>query len=217
MKRFFAGLLLLSTLAAGAADYDIDTAHSSATFKIGHLGISKVTGRFDKFSGTVSLDPADPKSLKTTAAIETASEFGWRIYAEALRRGIGRAIRVVVLGDGAPWIWALASLHFPGAIQIVDLFHALEHLSKLAKLLYGQGSEKAKRMTETWSTKLKEEDVDSVISSLSRLRPQQVAASEAVAKEIEYFKTNAHRMRYRDFRKQGSLLDPEWWKLAAKP
>lgn len=148
----------------------------------------------------------DADSTSYVGAIETASEFGWRIYAEALRRGLARALRVVVLGDGAPWIWVLAALHFPGAIQIVDLFHALEHLSKLAKLLYGQGSKKAKRMTEMWSAKLKEGDVESVITSLKRLRPLEVTASDAVAREIAYFLTNAERMRYGDFRRAGLFV-----------
>lgn len=148
----------------------------------------------------------DPESTTYVGAIETAGEFGWRIYAEALRRGLARALRLVVLGDGAPWIWALAALHFPGAIQIVDLFHALEHLSKLAKLLYGQGSKKTKQMTEMWSAKLKEGDVESLIASLKRLRPGDVTASDAIAREIEYFLTNAERMRYGDFRRQGLFV-----------
>ena len=49
-----------------------------------------------------------------------------------------QAWQVIVLGDGAPWIWALAEEHFPGALQIVDLYHAREHLSELAKTLYGR-------------------------------------------------------------------------------
>ena len=73
MKKFFASFLLAASLAAAAADYTIDTDHSSVTFKIKHLAVSTVTGRFGKFSGTVDLDPANLKSLKTTAAIEIAS------------------------------------------------------------------------------------------------------------------------------------------------
>lgn len=73
MNKIFAVLFLALSLTVCAADYEVDLAHSSATFKIKHLGISTVTGRFDKFSGTVSLDPADPKTLKTTATIDVAS------------------------------------------------------------------------------------------------------------------------------------------------
>ena len=70
----------------------------------------------------------DPGTTTYVAAIETAEEFGFRIYTEAWRRGWEWATLKVVLGDGAVWIWNLADQHFPGAIQIVDLYHARQHL-----------------------------------------------------------------------------------------
>ena len=69
---------------------------------------------------------------ETVGAIETAEEFGRRLYAEAWRRGWGRAEKKVVLGDGAEWVWNQADLHFPEAMQIVDLYHAREHLGEVA-------------------------------------------------------------------------------------
>lgn len=79
----------------------------------------------------------DGDSTTYVGAIENAEEFGPRIYAEAARRGVEWAGKVVVLGDGAIWIWNLAEEHFYGAIQIVDLYHAREHLWSIGKLLYG--------------------------------------------------------------------------------
>src|SRR5207245_10401901 len=73
-----------------------------------------------------------------TGAIETAEEFGKRIYREALDRGWSRAKKKVVIGDGAEWIWNLVAEHFPGAIQIVDLYHARQHLWAVARQLYPQ-------------------------------------------------------------------------------
>jgi hypothetical protein len=70
----------------------------------------------------------DPDSTTYTGAIETAEEFGKRIYLEAWNRGWSRAEKKVVMGDGAEWIWNLAEQYFPGAVSIVDLFHAREHL-----------------------------------------------------------------------------------------
>jgi hypothetical protein len=70
----------------------------------------------------------DPESTTFVGAIETAETFGWRIYGEALRRGLARARRVVILGDGAEWIKSLAEMHFPQALSIIDLYHAREHL-----------------------------------------------------------------------------------------
>jgi hypothetical protein len=70
----------------------------------------------------------DPDSTTYTGAIETAEEFGKRIYREALKRGWRLAKKKVVIGDGAEWIWALVAEHFPDAIEIVDLYHARQHL-----------------------------------------------------------------------------------------
>ncbi|MGH9696970.1 MAG: UPF0236 family transposase-like protein, partial [Bryobacteraceae bacterium] len=64
----------------------------------------------------------DEDSTSYTGAIESAEQFGLRLYTEAWRRGWNRARKKVVLGDGAVWIWNLADPHFPGAIQIVDLY-----------------------------------------------------------------------------------------------
>jgi len=78
----------------------------------------------------------DPDSTTYTGAIESAEEFGLRIYTEAWRRGWENAVIRVVIGDGAVWIWNLANLHFPGAIQIVDLYHARQHLWEIAAMLF---------------------------------------------------------------------------------
>jgi hypothetical protein len=67
-------------------------------------------------------------------AIETAEEFGLRIYTEAWRRRWDRADLKVLMGDGAVWIWNIADRHFPSAVQIVDLYHAREHLWNLAPI-----------------------------------------------------------------------------------
>jgi hypothetical protein len=77
----------------------------------------------------------DLDSTTYVGAIETAEEFGKRIYLEAWKRGWSRAEKKVVIGDGAEWIWNIAAQHFPGAIQIVDLFHARQHLWDLARKL----------------------------------------------------------------------------------
>ena len=78
----------------------------------------------------------DPDSTTYVGAIETAEEFGKRLYVEAWKRGWSRAEKKVVMGDGAEWIWNLAEPHFPGAVQIVDLYHARQHLWELARKLY---------------------------------------------------------------------------------
>jgi hypothetical protein len=77
----------------------------------------------------------DPDSSSYVATFAGADTFGTLAYAEACRRGVDRARRTIVLGDGAPWIWNLAALHFPHAVEIVDLYHAREHLHELGQLV----------------------------------------------------------------------------------
>jgi len=86
----------------------------------------------------------DEESTTCTGAIETAAEFSGRIYIEAFQRGWSRAEKKVVMGDGAEWIWNIRQEQFPGAIEIVDLFHARQHLWDLGAKLHPR-DEAAKR------------------------------------------------------------------------
>lgn len=87
----------------------------------------------------------DEDSTSYVGAIETAEEFGLRIYTEGWRRGWDRADLKAFMGDGAVWIWNIADRHFPGAVQIVDLYHAREHLWNLAPKLYPNDAARQKR------------------------------------------------------------------------
>jgi len=77
----------------------------------------------------------DPDSTSYVATFEPAASFGPLVKAEARRRGLDHIRQPVILGDGAAWIWNLATEHFPEATQIVDLYHAREHLHTLANTL----------------------------------------------------------------------------------
>ena len=80
----------------------------------------------------------DPQSTTYVGAIESSVLFGWRMYAEALRRGLEQASTVIVLTDGARYNHTIVQTHFPQAVHIVDLFHAYEHLTALAQIRWGQ-------------------------------------------------------------------------------
>lgn len=144
----------------------------------------------------------DEAATTYVGAIEAAAEFGWRIYGEAERRGLRRAAQVIVIGDGAPWVWGIAAEHFPGAIEIVDLYHAREHLADLSKLVYGAASAKAKQWTTARLAQLDEGDVELLLLSLRRLRPTAAQAQESLRQTISYFENNRERMRYAQFRRQ---------------
>jgi hypothetical protein len=148
----------------------------------------------------------DDSSTTYVGAIESAEEFGRRIFTEAIRRGIRCAEMVIVLGDGAPWIWNLVGEHFPAATQIVDLYHAREHLCDLGKLLYGPESAKAKHWVKTRIDELDAGAIEAVLAAMGRLRPTATNAREELRKATDYFKTNAQRMRYDHFRDLGLFV-----------
>lgn len=147
----------------------------------------------------------DEGSTSYTGAIETAEEFGKRIYSEAMCRGIDRAEMLSVIGDGAPWIWNIADEHFYRATQIVDLYHAREHYWKVARAVFGD-SKKLNRWTEQRRKELDKGKVEQVIQAIKRLSPSTESAKEVCEKGISYFEKNKKRMRYDDFRKKGLFV-----------
>lgn len=152
-------------------------------------------------------EPArDERSTTYVGAIEPAEQFGLRVYAEAVRRGLREADEVIVLGDGAPWIWTIADLHFYGAIQIIDIYHALEHLTAVVKSVYAIMDNKSKVWLELRCEQLKSGDIEGLVRSLKRLRSEGSEAEKVVAREIEYFEKNRERMRYGEFRKRGLFI-----------
>ena len=152
----------------------------------------------------------DPDSTTYVGAIETAEEFGFRIYTEAWCRGWEWATIKVVIGDGAVWIWNLADQHFPGAIQIVDLYHARQHLWKIAALLYPNGPVAKKLWMMPMKDLLDGGEIELLVARLHEIVTEQAVApaqlTEEILKEAEYFETNASRMRYPEFRAKGLFV-----------
>jgi hypothetical protein len=148
----------------------------------------------------------DEGSTTYVGAIETAEEFGERLYAEARRRGLDRAQKVCVLGDGAVWIWNLAEEHFHGATQIVDLYHAREHYWNVAKAIFGDDVKKIALWTEQRRKELDNGEVEQVMQAIKRLSASHGRAQEICQREISYFEKNKKRMRYDEFRRQGLFV-----------
>lgn len=145
----------------------------------------------------------DDGSTTYTGAIENAEQFGKRLYVEAWKRGWSRAQKKVVIGDGAEWIWNLAQQHFPAAIQIVDLFHARQHLWDLARLLYAHDAHRRNAWIglhqKRWLDKGK---VAKLVASLRSIQTPDAELAQKIRTEADYFVSNATRMRYPQFRKQ---------------
>jgi len=146
----------------------------------------------------------DPDSTSYLATFANSEVFGRSTKAAALERGHDRLRQTVILGDEARWIWNLADTHFPNATQIVDLFHAREHLHALAGLL-----EFITPDPEAWLaarlTELDNGDIDAIAAAVREyeiLGPK----AEQIAKELAYFTSNAHRMRYAHYRRMGMFI-----------
>ena len=151
----------------------------------------------------------DPESTTYVGAIETAEEFGFRIYTEAWRRGWEWATTKIVIADGAVWIWNLADQHFPGAIQIVDLYHARQHLWKIAALLHPHDPVAKKLWMIPMKDLLDDGNIEPLVTHLREIataHADAAALAQEVLKEAEYFATNADRMRYPEFRKKGLFV-----------
>ena len=150
----------------------------------------------------------DPGSVSYNAAVESAASrdtdpqpavFAHRVHREAQRRGFDTAARRVVLGDGAAWIWNLAAEQFPGAIEIVDIYHAKQHLCDVAKAIYGAGTD----LADAWAKARQAElDAGRLRALITALRTQ-AEKTPAARKCIHYVRRNRHRMRYPQFRAKG--------------
>ena len=147
----------------------------------------------------------DPDSTTYTGAIENAESFSRRIYTEALRRGWDRALKKVVLADGAIWIWVLVELLFPGAIQIVDFYHALEHLWDIAAQLYPGDVAQQRRWAMVQKNRLENGRIAKIVATLRALSTE-FPHLEQLNTEADYFERNAERMRYSEFRRQGLFI-----------
>lgn len=144
----------------------------------------------------------DPDSTTYTGAIESAEEFGKRIYVEAWKRGWSRAKQKVVMGDGAEWIWNIADEHFSGAVQIVDLYHARQHLWDLARQLHPHDQAQQKRWIMIHQNMLDEGKIEKLVGGLRSVDSLHPELAETLRIAAEYFEKNAARMRYPEFRRQ---------------
>jgi exonuclease VII large subunit len=121
-----------------------------------------------------------------------------QLYREAIARGLGQAQRVLVIADGAVWIWNLADDRFKGADQRLDLFHADEHLWAVAHDLYGHNTPEARQWVAPLLTQVRQDQTPGVIHTLTELLPRLTPALQAkVQKQIAYFKHHQNRMKYK--------------------
>jgi hypothetical protein len=147
----------------------------------------------------------DRDSSSVIATFEPAGTFADLVRAEGIRRGADHVRQFTILGDGAAWIWGIATAKFPEATQIVDLFHAREHLHDLARKLEFMLLD---RKDEWLAARLEDLDYGYIdgITAATRKYPLAGLKKDEIDTALGYFENNAPRMRYHWFRQCGLFV-----------
>ncbi len=132
-----------------------------------------------------------------------AVQLGERLHWEALRHGLGRARQTLVSGDGAPWIWGLVQERWPQAHQLLDFYHASQHLHALAEALYPKEESARQSWVDQQCHDLRRGKEKQVLKSIRQLRGRRGIAGETVRREQNYFQTHRLRMNYQQLARRG--------------
>jgi hypothetical protein len=147
----------------------------------------------------------DRDSTSVITSFEPAAGFGKLVRAEGLRRGAGDIRQVTVIGDGAPWIWGIAGEKFPEATQIVDLYHAREHVHSLTRAVESMLGDRKGEWLAARLEDLDYGDTDGIERAVREF-PFLGVKKDEVDRELGYFLNNAPRMRYHWFRSRGLFV-----------
>lgn len=153
---------------------------------------------------------------KTYYATQAGHEsFGHKLVTEARRRGAELARELIFIGDGAKWIWNLCAREFPKAVQVLDWYHAVEHLWDVGRAHFGEKSDLLTGWVKAREGELYAGRVASVIDALKAMaegvgRPPEGAGDldprVVLWRNVGYFEDNACRMRYDEYRAKGIPL-----------
>ena len=147
----------------------------------------------------------DQASTSVIATFEPASVFAGLVKAEGIRRGADHVRQLTILGDGAAWIWGIATAKFPEATQVVDLFHAREHLHDLARSLEFMLGDRKDEWLAARLEDLDYGDIDGICKA-ARVFPLAGVKKDELDTALGYFENNAPRMRYHWFRQCGLFV-----------
>lgn len=129
------------------------------------------------------------------------NELGRRLHWEALRRGLGRAKWILVVGDGAPWIWNVAADRWAQAQEVLDFYHASEHLWELGRALYGE--DQAQGWVESRLHELRHGQEETFLARIAELKVSRGKNAKTVREQQNYFAHQAERMHYDQIAKRG--------------
>ncbi|SPF38300.1 conserved hypothetical protein [Candidatus Sulfotelmatobacter kueseliae] len=134
-----------------------------------------------------------------------AADFGLLLRQEAQRRGMAQATKIIFIGDGAAWIWELVRVNFPGAILILDFYHALQHVHGLVDALCGKETTEGQKRIKLWKGWLLKDKAGQIVQQ-AKAQLERCLDREKAEKEIGYLEHNLARMTYRTFRQAGYFI-----------
>ncbi len=147
-----------------------------------------------------------PENVQYVAGIEHIEDFGKRLFSQVFFRGVTTAKEVVFLGDGAKANWALAEMHFPNAIHILDFYHACEHIYEARNLKWDEENKEGKSWAKKQKKRLKTGKWDEFIEHFTILPVKTEKQRKEKQKAINYFLNNKSRMKYAEYRKCGFYI-----------
>jgi hypothetical protein len=161
-----------------------------------------------------NFDPLGQAVRKTFHATQArVEEFRDKVALEAKKRGAATARTLIFLGDGAPWIWKTATDLFPKAIQILDWYHAVEHLWAVGRVRFGNDEKMLWAWIESRKSELWDAQLDRVIEALRTVSQEMGAPDQSLSQKarerdprwiahraIGYFDDNRSRMDYPRYR-----------------
>jgi hypothetical protein len=147
----------------------------------------------------------DPGTSSYVHTFDPVEQFTTLVHAEARRRGAEHIRQLVILGDSAMWIWKMATRILPEATQIVDLYHAREHVHDLARQLAPVLGDDQPAWTQARLADLDNGDIEDLVAATHQL-PLSDTDREQVDTALDYFIKNAQRMRYAVFHDLGMFI-----------
>jgi hypothetical protein len=133
-------------------------------------------------------------------------DFGRKLWAEAKRRHWHAACDTQVVADAAAWIWNLVGDYLYDAHQVVDWFHATEHLSLAARYAFGEGTAQAMHWFKQQETPLFQGHAGEIACSISQLAQEKPEQREDLLQQAGYFENHKHRMNYLEMRTEGWVI-----------
>jgi hypothetical protein len=137
-------------------------------------------------------------------------ELSRRLHWEALRGGLGRAREVLAVADGAPWIWNVVGDRWPGAHQLLDFYHASQHLWSLGQALHPKDETTRRAWVEERLHRLRHGKEQAVLEAIAALPRRRGERGKAIRREQNYFAEQAKRMNYQTLAQRG-------WPIASGP